>query len=410
MSEPTSIVRTIPPGGLAPSEAGEPPEPGQVWSRQLQRWVPRGQQFALDRAEQEGDPAFQIAQYDRRRTTLLQFVAGKLVEATYDEKRYPVKGGMRDFYILPNYDKKTITKGGASKVMDFLRHRVASRKVTHAEFTREHGSARVCVELVDADGRPVGAYEAACSTAEGSFQAIGARKKYGADGEWVAGDRGRKEWKETIPPDYRAAENDVVARAGKRAVVGAEIIAASLEEVFDLQSSAGAEDDGEEEDRGQSAPAATAKPASPAEMSVALDALVPFGKFKDKKTVTEAGLHYFEAVRDKANPNDYEKSWYRFTVAAIALLEADAARKEAEEVGEIAEAGEPPAIAVSPAEQMDEEINRLAADESIPEHTRTTYGKMWLALGDKITADDRNRILTNLRVAKTKAEKRAASK
>jgi hypothetical protein len=230
VSEPTAVVHTR----LTKEQAGQPLTLGDVWSEDLQRFIPRGQQFAIDREKREADPAYQLVQYDERRTALFGFIEGKLLEAEYERTGYPVKGAMHDFYRLPDYDLKTVTKGGASKVANLLRFRVGKKRVTSATFTADHGSARVMVELVDAEGRPVGAHEAACSTAEKGFQSPGVRCKYGA--KWERDDKG-KFLRELDPPDYRAAENDVVSRAGKRAFVGALIVAASLEEVFDIETS-----------------------------------------------------------------------------------------------------------------------------------------------------------------------------
>ena len=248
---------------LSKEEAGPAPLPGMVWSEELQDFIALGQQMAMDRAKVEAEPEFQMAQYDKRREALLRFVGTKLEEADYTEGGYPVKGGMHDFYRLPGYDTKTVTKGGASKIANLLRFRIGKKRVTSAEFTVEHGSARVMVELVDADGRAVGAHEAACSTAEASFQSDGVRRKYAASGGEV---------------DYRAAENDVVSRAGKRAFVGALIVAASLEEIFDLERSTDAAgEDGSEKPRGEAPPKpAAAKPAPAATGGT----LMAFGKTK----------------------------------------------------------------------------------------------------------------------------------
>jgi len=268
VSEPTAVVHTR----LTKEEAGASPVLGEVWSEELQRFIPRGQQFALDRAKVEDDPAFMLAEYDKRREALLTFIDSKLTEAEYTGSGYPVKGAMHDFYRLPEYDLKTVTKGGASKVANLLRFRIGKKRVTFANFTADHGSARVMVELVDAEGRPVGAHEAACSTAEKGFQRPGVRCKYGAkwerdkDGEYV---------RELEPPDYRAAENDVVSRAGKRAFVGALIVAASLEEVFDLERSTDAAgEEGSETKPGT--PAAEAKKPAPKSDGPRL----PFGDHK----------------------------------------------------------------------------------------------------------------------------------
>jgi len=254
VSEPTAVVHAR----LTTQQAGIAPMPGDVWSEDLQRFVPLGQQFAIDREKREADPAYQLVQYDERRTALLGFIEGKLLEAEYERTGYPVKGAMHDFYRLPDYDLKTVTKGGASKVANLLRFRVGKKRVTSATFTADHGSARVMVELVDADGRPVGAHEAACSTAEKGFQSPGVRCKYGA--KWERDDKG-KFLRELDPPDYRAAENDVVSRAGKRAFVGALIVAASLEEVFDLELSTDAAGEEGTERPQAPAPAKAAKPA-----------------------------------------------------------------------------------------------------------------------------------------------------
>jgi hypothetical protein len=248
------VVRTR----LTKEQAGQPLTPGDVWSEDLQRFIPLGQQFGIDREKREADPAYQLIQYDERRTALLGFIDGKLLEAEYERTGYPVKGAMHDFYRLPDYDLKTVTKGGASKVANLLRFRVGKKRVTSATFTADHGSARVMVELVDADGRPVGAHEAACSTAERAFQSPGVRCKYGA--KWEYDEKGRAV-RELDPPDYRGAENDVVSRAGKRAFVGALIVAASLEEVFDLERSTDAAGEEGQEKRAAK-PAAARRPAA----------------------------------------------------------------------------------------------------------------------------------------------------
>jgi hypothetical protein len=223
---------------LTKEQAGQPLTLGDVWSEDLQRFIPLGQQVALDRERREADPAYQLTLYEKQRSAILNFVATKLTECEYDAKGYPLPGKMHDYYILPGYKAKTATKACVSKVLNLLRLRVAKRRVTNSNFTADHGSARVMVELVDSAGQPAGAYEAACSTAEAAFQSDGVRKKYGARYERVKG-----EYTEVSPPDFRAAENDIVARAGKRATTGATIVAASLEEIFDLESSTGAAGD-----------------------------------------------------------------------------------------------------------------------------------------------------------------------
>lgn len=154
----------------------------------------------------------------------------------------------------------------------------------------------------------------------------------------------------------------------------------------------------------------SAPKAAPA-AALTLDTPIPFGKYGPKdgkpgRTVREAGIHYFQAVLDKSDPNDQEKDWYKFTVKVIALLDEEAGRMGDDEA--------PVPVATHPAlaeaDAVDAEIFALTKDESIPPTTRQTWGQMWVTLGGKITVDDRNRILTNLRAAKAKAAKAAAER
>src|SRR5205823_3273046 len=75
--------------------------------------------------------------------------------------------------------------------------------------------ATVEVTLLDQYRRPVGSAVSSCSSAEASFASDKAKKKYGG-----------------AALDYRAALNDIVARAAKRAFVQAVIVAAAADEVF----------------------------------------------------------------------------------------------------------------------------------------------------------------------------------
>lgn len=140
-----------------------------------------------------------------------RFIAEQLVECEYDKKGYPLKGKMHDFYTLPNYDKKCPTKQGAEKLAAFANLRRAKTYTVARECSKEFSMAEVQVELVDKFGQPAGSGDAAATTAESSFQ--GATKKYGGD--------------------WRAAYNDVLARAGKRAFVQAVIYATATDDIFD---------------------------------------------------------------------------------------------------------------------------------------------------------------------------------
>ncbi len=148
---------------------------------------------------------------DRDRKVLVRFIGAQMVEAQYDTGGKPLKGGMHDFYKLPNYDKKALTKQGSEKLAQFFNLRRASTETVERECTKEFTRAVVRVRLVDKWGQPAGSGEAAANTAEASFKH--AIKKYG--------------------DDFRAAENDVIARAGKRAFVQAVVYATATDEIFD---------------------------------------------------------------------------------------------------------------------------------------------------------------------------------
>lgn len=152
-----------------------------------------------------------------------RFIAEQLVECEYDKKGYPLKGKMHDFYTLPNYDKKCPTKQGAEKLAAFANLRRAKTYTVARECSKEFSMAEVQVELVDKFGQPAGSGDAAATTAESSFQ--GATKKYG-----LRTDQGGKV---TQAADWRAAYNDVLARAGKRAFVQAVIYATATDDIFD---------------------------------------------------------------------------------------------------------------------------------------------------------------------------------
>lgn len=227
----------------------EKPEPQSVWSEEEQGWVARGQAIVAALQEREADPAWQLQQYDKTRTALVEFVASKMQEAEYDKLGYPIPGNLHDYYVVPGGGKtKALTKLGAEKMADLRRVKRGASRVTSSIETKEYVSALVNCELVDSFNRVVGAHEAAASTAESGFQAAGARRKYGAKGKWRTEDGGRKVWHEEAAPDYRAALNDVVARAGKRAFVGAIIVACAADEIFEVAASLGDEKGRDEDD------------------------------------------------------------------------------------------------------------------------------------------------------------------
>jgi len=166
-----------------------------------------------ERLAEPEDLQRQLDAYDRNRKTLMTFIGRHLEEASYEEKngkKLPKAGEMRDFYAVPGASTKALTKLGAEKIGSLFRFKRGDTQVTHQVCTKELCEVRVRVTLVDQYHRPAGSFESACSSQERSFQF--AKKKY--------------------DDDFRAALNDVVARASKRAFVQAMIYSTATDEVF----------------------------------------------------------------------------------------------------------------------------------------------------------------------------------
>jgi hypothetical protein len=209
---------------------------GHVWDEQEQQAIPRGVAIEVAQLERPTDLALQLDAWKRNRATLVAFVKTYLEEASYDEKKLPIPGQVRDFYKVPGSETKALTKRGGEKVATLFRFGKATTTVVAHTETKEYVSATVEVTLVDQYRRPVGSAVSSCSTAEAGFASERARRKYQSD--------------------YRAALNDVVARAAKRAFVQAVIVAAAADEMF-----TGTVAD-EPETGGEAAPA-SAPPADP---------------------------------------------------------------------------------------------------------------------------------------------------
>jgi hypothetical protein len=216
MTPPRALVSTrddLPPVGMVRTEDGE--------------LVPRGEDLMAAALEREPDLERQLQVWQRNRTTVVRFTQQYLTESEYDNKGYPVPGKVGDYYKVPGAPTKALTKRGGEKVAQLLRFAKGATKVVNMTETAEYVSATVEVTLTDQYRRPVGSAVSSCSTAEPGFRSPMARKKYGARSK-----RDGDQWVETAPPDYRAAVNDIVARAGKRAFVQAVIVAGALDEIF----------------------------------------------------------------------------------------------------------------------------------------------------------------------------------
>jgi hypothetical protein len=154
-------------------------------------------------------------------------VAQYLEEAEYDAKGYLVAGKLHDYYRVPGTTTRALTKRGGEKAAKLHRWAKGETVLVAHDETPAYTSATVRVTLLDQFRRPCGSAVSSCTTAEAGFRSPNARRKYGAVY------RGRGDQAEEVqPPDYRAALNDVVARAGKRAFVQAVIYAAALDEIF----------------------------------------------------------------------------------------------------------------------------------------------------------------------------------
>lgn len=184
---------------------------GHGWDEESQAPAPIGALVLADRIERGVDLTDSFRRLEKNQALIRRMIADGMQEAEYKPDGYPVAGRMHDFYRLPNYDKKVLTKQGAEKLALFARLRRSRTQSTERQCTKEFAMAVVQVDLVDAFGQPAGSGEAACTTAEVGFKK--AAKKYG--------------------DDFRAALNDVIARAGKRAFVQALVYATATDEMFD---------------------------------------------------------------------------------------------------------------------------------------------------------------------------------
>ncbi len=202
---------------------------GMAWDEEQQKAIPRGEAIELARLDKPLDLEQNLQQYAVMRTQVLKFIGEQLVESEYNNRGYPVPGKLGDFYKLPNFDKKQLTKIGAEKIGSFFRFFAGPIELVSQTREQDYCDATVSIVLLDHFGRTVGSAISSCSTAESGFQSVGAKRKYG--GHYEKGEDGR--WGEKKAPDFRAALNDVTARARKRALVQAVIVATCTDEIFE---------------------------------------------------------------------------------------------------------------------------------------------------------------------------------
>ncbi|KKL03801.1 hypothetical protein LCGC14_2622500 [marine sediment metagenome] len=201
---------------------------GMAWDEEQQKPIPRGEAIELAKLDKPLDLEQNLQQYAVMRKQVLKFIGEQLVEAEYDSKGYPLPGKVNDYYQLPNYDKKQLAKVGAEKISSFFRFFAGPITLVSQAREKDYCDATVSIVLLDHFGRTVGSAISSCSTAESGFQGIGSKRKYGG---YYVKENGR--WVERTAPDFRAALNDVTARARKRALVQAVIVATCTDEIFE---------------------------------------------------------------------------------------------------------------------------------------------------------------------------------
>ena len=202
---------------------------GMAWDESQQKPIPRGEAIELAKLDKPLDLEQNLKAYATTRTQVLKFIGEQLIESEYKKNGYPEPGKLGDFYKLPNFDKKQLTKIGAEKISSFFRFFAGPIELVSQTREKDYCDATVSIVLLDHFGRTVGSAISSCSTAESGFQSVGAKRKYG--GFYEQGSDGRATEKKA--PDFRAALNDVTSRARKRALVQAVIVATCTDEIFE---------------------------------------------------------------------------------------------------------------------------------------------------------------------------------
>lgn len=210
--------------------------PHHAWDEHLQEAIPVGMAIHRDRIREEAESGIDeekaLKAFAKTRDATLKFVASQLVEAEYypetHSDRYkrgmPVPGKMHDYYRLPGYAAKVLTKQGSEKVAQFFGLKRVEASTTIVECTKESVIVTARVRFTNRWGDVAAASEGAASSAESSFR-------------FAAGKYGQRKDREskavTEEADFRAALNDVTARAVKRASTAAIVFATATDDIFD---------------------------------------------------------------------------------------------------------------------------------------------------------------------------------
>ena len=168
---------------------------------------------STDLAEQYSQVAMSPDQFLQARKVLIRFVAENLVEATYDAKGYPVE--INDYYVVPGSKKKALSRKGADSLSDLYKYKVLHMDEVRSTVEKDFVSITYkCT--IHRSNMIVAERDATASTAEKSMQR--SAQKYTLSGK--------------KDPDWRGAENDIRAKAQKRAFVQAIIHACNASDIL----------------------------------------------------------------------------------------------------------------------------------------------------------------------------------
>ena len=168
---------------------------------------------STDLEERYSQVAMTPETFQRARQVLIQFIADNLVEATYDKGGYPEQ--VNDYYVVPGSDKKALSRKGADSLSDLYKYKILHMDEVRSTVEKDYCSITYKCTL-HRSGVIVAERDATASSAEKAIQR--SAKKYTLSGK--------------KDPDWRSAENDIRAKAQKRAFVQAVIHACNATDIL----------------------------------------------------------------------------------------------------------------------------------------------------------------------------------
>lgn len=179
-------------------------------------------------SEEYHDMVMTSLQFLKRRTALISAVRDHLVEATYKSSGYIDREN--DYYKVPGSNSYAFTRQGAGKLSDLYRVKQMEEQTDKHVYEKDHVMYRVRV-YVGRGGLVQGVAAGSCSTSEKRFTSMGVKKLYGATYK-NNNTQNKPDWEEVQPPDYRAADHDVLTMAKKRGIVNAIVDALAAHDVL----------------------------------------------------------------------------------------------------------------------------------------------------------------------------------